>query len=153
MNTCHRRLRVRHLTVSVILGLGLFAGSAGAPSAAAERDLFGDLGGHEGIATIVETFLFRLADDERIAGHFLHTNIERFYEKLVEHVCVLADGPCEYTGDTMERVHKGMNIDDADFNALVEVFIESMEAVDIPTGAQNRLLARMARLYPKITYR
>ena len=148
----YRRTARRFVVALALMAASLIA-IVPATTLAADSELFDDLGGHDGIEVIVERFLFGLADDERISHHFIETNIDRFYEKLVEHVCVLADGPCVYTGDTMERVHAGMNLDDADFNALVEVFIEAMEEVEVPVGAQNRLLARMAKLYPEIVYR
>ena len=46
--------------------------------------------------------------------------------------------------DLLARFTKG------DFNALVEVLQQSMEARGIPFGAQNRLLARLAPMHREI---
>ena len=81
---------------------------------------------------------------------FAETNTR---DKLVEQFCVEAGGPCEYTGDSMEESHKGLNISRADFNALVEDLIEAMEAEGVAVPVQNRLLARLAPMRGQIIER
>jgi len=135
-------------------GLGLVLAAAPlAGGAGDDRNLYVALGGEAGLAALIERFLLELADDERINEHFVETDILRFQEKLTEFVCNIAGGPCEYTGDSMIRTHRGMDINDAEFNALVEDLILAMESLDIPTGTQNRLLARLAPLHEEIAHR
>jgi hemoglobin len=139
----------RILSVIVIVGV---AGCALHP-ASMQRDgddLYQALGGESGITAIVDQFLWNLADDERINAHFVETNVARFRTKLIEQFCELSGGPCAYTGDTMKLSHGGMGIDHADFNALVEALIEAMEAHDVATGPQNRLLALLAPMHAEI---
>ena len=64
--------------------------------------------------------------------------------------CVEAGGPCEYSGDSMEESHKGLNIDRGDFNALVEDLIDAMDAEGVAVPVQNRLLARLAAMRGQI---
>lgn len=113
-------------------------------------DLYRALGGESGITAIVDQFLWNLADDERINAHFVDTNLQRFRTKLIEQFCELSGGPCTYTGDTMKLSHAGMGIDHAGFNALVEALIEAMEAHNVATGPQNRLLALLAPMHADI---
>ncbi|MEQ8493607.1 MAG: group 1 truncated hemoglobin, partial [Gammaproteobacteria bacterium] len=124
-----------------------------ASPAMASDALYDDLGGDAGIGAIIEAFLFRLADDTRINAHFIDTDVIRFRDKLVELVCELSGGPCVYSGDTMKLTHAGMAIDHADFNAVVENLIEAMSGLDVATGVQNRLLARLAPLHADIIER
>jgi hemoglobin len=93
------------------------------------------------------------ADDPRVAPFFANTNITRFRDKLTEYLCVIADGPCEYTGDTMEESHTGLGIDEASFNAGVEGFERAMTNLHVPLPAQNRLLARLAPKRKTIIHR
>ena len=68
----------------------------------------------------------------------------------MEQLCVEAGGPCEYSGDSMEESHKGLNIDRSDFNALVEDLIDAMAAEGVAVPVQNRLLARLAAMRGQI---
>jgi hemoglobin len=43
-----------------------------------------------------------------------------------------------------------MAISRAQFNSVVEDLIRAMEAESVPVAAQNRLLARLAAMYPEI---
>lgn len=91
-----------------------------------------------------------IAYDPRVFDRFADSNVQRFREKIIEHFCFIADGPCEYTGDSMVLVHRGMDIDSAEFNAVVEDLIDAMDKAGTPISAQNRLLARLAGLRPQI---
>lgn len=125
---------------SFMLGV-LLLGSASAANAAS---LYEDLGSETGVAAIVDQFLWNLADNEQVSHYFLETNLERFRGKLIEYICVKAEGPCAYTGDSMERTHANMHVSITDFNVTVEALIHAMEKNDIPTGVQNRLLKALA---------
>jgi hemoglobin len=111
---------------------------------------FGEL---PGLTALVDDLLHRFADDERIARKFANTNIPRFRSLFVEHLCEVVDGPCRYHGDDMKEVHTGLDINEAEFNRVVEHLIEAMDARGIPTTAQNRLLARLAPMRKDIIYR
>nr|WP_282452936.1 group 1 truncated hemoglobin [Lysobacter sp. CAU 1642] len=111
------------------------------------------MGGREGISAIVEEMLVRLVEDERIAHHFAQTDIIQLHERLVEQFCVEAGGPCTYRGLSMEDAHIGLDLTEADFNALVEDLVDAMEALEVPTRAQNRLLRRLAPMRPQIIHR
>lgn len=140
---------IRILVCIVALGM---SGCAQHPSSVkyGDDDLYRALGGETGITAIVDQFLWNLADDERINAHFVDTNLQRFRAKLIEQFCELSGGPCTYTGDTMKLSHAGMGIDHAGFNALVEALIEAMEAHNVATGPQNRLLALLAPMHADI---
>lgn len=123
---------------------------AGACATSREPDLWDRLGGTPVMNVVVDDFATRLQNDPRISEHFVGIDMQRFRDKLVEFLCEVSSGPCQYTGDAMHPVHAEMNLDDADFNALVEDLIESMEAHNVPLGAQNRLLAILAPLHFEI---
>lgn len=115
-----------------------------------KRTLYHDLGGERGIASIVDHFILRLGRDEHIFHFFAESKISRFREHLQTHLCEISDGPCHYAGDSMEQVHAGMNIQERDFNHLVELLITAMDDAGTSTRAQNRLLERLAPLRAKI---
>ena len=60
---------------------------------------------------------------------------------------MILGGPCTYTGNDMAKVHRGLGIDRAAFNALVEDLQMAMNKHDIPFRAQNKLLAKLAPMH------
>lgn len=139
-------------------GLGVLLLTAtltlGACSAVPDEDnLYLALGGEQAIAVIVENFILEIARDERIIDHFEVSNVQRFRVMMNEHLCMVADGPCAYTGDSMIDTHAGMGVTEGDFNAIVENMMAAMNKAGIPLGPQNRLLARLATFRGEIIYR
>lgn len=119
---------------------------------ASQQSLYQDLGGETGVSAIVDGLLARIATDSRIVHHFQETDIAVFRERVIEHFCLVTDGGCDYRGDTMANTHKGLNITQADFDALVGHLIESMKELQIPLSTRNAFLKRLAPLYSDITY-
>ena len=111
-----------------------------------DDSLYRDLGEKPGITRIVEGMLLNVAGDPRIVQFFARVDIAGLRDKLVDKFCVIAGGPCVYTGDTLEESHKGQNLTPSHFNALVENLQASMDSQGVPTPVQNRLLARLAAL-------
>lgn len=117
------------------------------------QSLYQRLGEIEGIERITDRFVRLIIKDPRTEAHFKETNLERFYEKQVEHLCNVSDGPCEYTGDDMVTVHKGMNINEAEFNATVEILQQALRENHVSLSVQNQLLERLARMRQEIIYK
>lgn len=110
------------------------------------------LGGQPKVAEIVDNFITEIEFDPLMYEFFKDSNIDRFREKLNEHICMLTGGPCIYTGDEMQQVHAGMNISEADFNHGVDLFINAMTKADIPHSIQNKVLAVMIHTRNQMIY-
>lgn len=137
----------RHRTAFLLLALVLLAGCA---SRTVPSSTYAQLGGAAGVEGIVDDLLNTIVDDDRINQQFANADILRLREKLIEQICAESDGPCTYTGLTMQESHAGRHITDAQFNALVEDLIRVMTARGVPVGAQNRLLRRLAPMHGDI---
>jgi len=118
-----------------------------------QTTLFEQLGGKPGIAKLTDTFIEQIQYDKQVLPYFLETDIGHFREKFIEQICMLSNGPCKYTGDSMEDVHGGMMINENHFNALVNDLILAMEATGIAVGTQNQLLELLAPMRDDIIYR
>lgn len=129
------------------LFLLLASGGAHAATDTPDTSLFDTFGKREGVVRLTDDFVNRMAADARIAAMFKESNLRRVKEKLAEQLCVVTGGPCTYTGDSMSEVHKSMGVQMKDFNAVVEILQDAMQAQQIPFGAQNRLLALLAPMY------
>lgn len=127
----------------------LLCACSGTPN---QENLYSALGGESGIEQIADHFIQEIANDERVIEYFEDSNVARFRQFFIEHLCELTDGPCEYTGDTLVDTHTGMNVTEAAFNAIVEDLMAALDKAGIAIGTQNRLLARMAQLREQIIY-
>ena len=115
--------------------------------------IYQQLGGQPKVEEIVDNFITEIEYDAVMFEFFKDSDIDRFREKLIEHLCLLTNGPCKYTGDTMEQVHAGMNITEADFNHGVDLFINAMTKADVPHPIQNKVLAEMIHTRDQMIYR
>jgi hemoglobin len=124
-----------------------------APAWADEDTLFQDMGGQENVAKIANDTTDNFLADDRIKATFDNTNMDRFRKLLAEQFCVVAGGPCAYTGRSMKDAHKGLHLDNADFNAVVEDLQKAMDKDGVSFATQNRFLARLAPMQHDIVTR
>jgi len=120
--------------------------TTGCLSSQPKDDLFQQLGGLPGIERFVGIFINEIGESKEIRPYFEDTDLDRFREKQIEHICLLSGGPCTYTGDSMVESHRGMGINEADFNALVDTAIRAMNKTGYSVATRNRLLARLTPL-------
>jgi hemoglobin len=102
--------------------------------------LYERLGGLEAITAVVEDFVARCADDGRVNGKFVRTDIPRLKKMLVDQVCEASGGPCTYTGRSMRETHDGMQVSAGEFDALVEDLVATLDHFDVPKAEQDELL-------------
>jgi len=114
------------------------------------KSLYDRLGGQPAITAVVDDFVGNVAADARINAFFAHTDIPRLKHLLVEQICQASGGPCVYEGRDMKTTHAGMNINDAQFNALVEDLKRSLDKFNVPAKEQGELLGTLGSLKPQI---
>jgi hemoglobin len=118
--------------------------------AMAQKSLYERLGGQPAIVDVVDDFVANVAADKRINAHFTRTDIPRLKTKLVEQICAGTGGPCKYTGADMKSAHYGMKITDAQFNALVEDLVKTLDKFKVPAKEKGELLAVLGPMKPDI---
>ena len=118
-----------------------------AQAAPAADPLFDALGGRPGIDALVDDFVPRLAADAKIGAFFRDTNLRELKKQLADQLCAVSGGGCVYEGGDMKSAHADMKISKADFNRMVELLQDTMDARLIPFADQNRLLARLAPMH------
>jgi hemoglobin len=117
------------------------------------KNLYSEIGGQSKIEEVTNNFIEQIGYNKHIVRYFENTDIDRFREKLNEHLCMVADGPCEYTGDSMLDVHAGMNINENHFNLMVDLLVNAMDDANIPHNTQNKMLAKLATMRSDIIYK
>ena len=109
----------------------------------AAPSLYERLGGKPAITAVVDDFIGNVAGDARINGRFRTADVPRLKARLVDQVCEATGGPCKYTGASMRDAHKGMQITDAEFNALVEDLVKSLDKFKVPAREKGELLGAL----------
>ena len=104
------------------------------------KTLYDRLGGKAAITAVVDQFVTNVADDKRINARFSTTDIPRLKKNLVDQVCMASGGPCTYSGRDMTTTHAGMKITTADFNALVEDLVASLNKFKVSETEKKDLL-------------
>jgi hemoglobin len=121
---------------------GLFAL---APLSRADDTLYKSLGGKKAITAVVDDFVGRVAADDRINSYFKATasdpkRLGKFKMNLVDQICEASGGPCKYKGKDMKAAHAGMGIGSADFDALVQDLVASLDKYMVKEGDKQVLL-------------
>ena len=137
-------MKIRLMIACVVL-----MGSAAA-QAPADDALYRGLGGQAGIGKIVASVIPLIQADARIKEFFTDVDVPHLSAKLAEQFCALAGGPCVYKGKDMATIHDGLNITNAQFNALAEDLQAAMEQNGIANAVQNKLVARLAPMQRQI---
>jgi hemoglobin len=108
-----------------------------------DKSLYERLGGLEAIKAVVDDFVANIAADQAINARFANSDMANLREKLVEQICAATGGPCTYTGKGMVEVHTGMNISDAEFDALVGDLQKTLDKFSVPAREQGELLGAL----------
>ena len=113
--------------------------------------LFDRLGGSEGVRSIV---------DAVVANHLANPTIKTRYEnvedldtvgdKVVEFFTVGSGGPGEYTGRSMIDTHRGMNISEEEFLAVVDDTMKAITAHNLSEETYKDVLAILYSLKAEI---
>jgi hemoglobin len=137
---------MKHLLRTLALAVAL----TGAGAAHADDSLYQQLGAQPGLTRLMDDFMVRLLADPRMNPFFKDVDHKHVKAQLVAQFCEVSGGPCKLKGPDMKKAHAGMDITKRDFNALVEVLQDSMNAQGIAFSTQNKLLARLAPMHRDI---
>jgi hemoglobin len=116
--------------------------TAAAPTETAAADsLYTRLGGNAAITAVVADFVTQnVANDARINSFFANVDLANLQRLLVEQIGEASGGPEVYTGRDMVEAHAGLGITVADFNALVEDLVISLDKFEVPATEKDQLL-------------
>ena len=126
------------LTVTLALSASMAWGQA-------KDALYKSLGGKKAITAVVDLFVGNVAGDARINSFFKADvadpkKLAHFKMELVNQICEAAGGPCKYTGKSMKEAHMGMGISSADFGALVEDLVATLDKAGFKPADKMALL-------------
>jgi hemoglobin len=132
--------------LGVVLASAVLAGCASTPAPPEQPSLYKRLGGREGIAQVVDSFVSNLVADERVKARFAPLQPAQVFQlksHLSDQICEATGGPCSYVGRDMKTAHKGMFITEAEWNATVEDLIRALDKHRVGAREKSELLAAL----------
>jgi hemoglobin len=134
------------LLVGVMLIVGVRAGLS-AQGQPATKSLYDRLGGVYSIATVVDDFIERLLVNDTLNANGAISEARARVPKaglkfhVTTLVCEVTGGPCKYAGRSMKESHDHLNINEAQWQAMVADFRKSLDKFKVPAKEQEELIA------------
>ena len=94
---------------------------------ASAQNLFDKYGGFAAVRSIVFDLYERIQRDALIGGYFANVNFSRIVDHQTKFVSSVMGGPASYTDEHLERVHRHLPIDDAEFDRLIAILLDVLE--------------------------
>ena len=115
-----------------------------------QPSLYERLGGVYNIATVVDDFIDRIMVDPRLNANprvdEAHHRVSPagFKYLVTEMVCWATGGPQKYTGRSMRDSHKDLMITEAEWQASLDDFQQTLDKFQVPQTEQEELKAIVA---------
>ena len=137
-------LKITNLVLILLISLFLTACSSESPdsSVSAERSLYERIGGREKVKAIVEDIWNNHAKNPIVKDRFAASD-PAYVKKRVFEIFAAATGATdvEYKGMDMKTAHKGMNISEMEFNAVVDDVLAACEMHKVAQRERDEVLA------------
>ena len=101
--------------------------------------LYERLGGHAGITRITRDLLRNHMSNPLVSARYARSeDLARVERRVVEFFCAGSGGPETYSGQDMVATHKGMNISEQEFVAVLDDAMAALETngIDAPTRTE-----------------
>lgn len=108
-----------------------------------ETSLFTRIGGLPVLTEMVDQFIDEVATSPRTKRSFDGIKLKALKESVVAQLCKLTGGDCVYEGETMLNSHRDAKITEAEFDAFVDMFRNTLNRY-LPTREKNELLKILA---------
>ena len=113
--------------------------------------LFDRLGGTSAVAQIVQDMYRRVLSDEELAPFFEGVSMERLRKMQYHFLASAFDGPAEYSGAELTKIHAGRGIKQKHFAKFCGHFADALEARNVDPRDVDDALGRLALFRDKIT--
>jgi len=106
--------------------------------------LYQRLGGEPVVKKVVSETIDRASTDPRTRRSFEGVKLQHVKDMIVEQICSLSGGGCKYTGDPMDKVHKGLKNTEAEMDLMVQFLRDSLDGNGVKDAEKNELLRLLA---------
>lgn len=105
-----------------------------------EKTLYERLGKHEGISAIVHDVLNNHLKNPVVKARFENVDIPKLHRLAVEFFAMGSGGPEQYSGRDMLEAHKGMNISEQEFVAVIDDTLAALDKNGIGPESRTEVL-------------
>lgn len=105
--------------------------------------LYEKIGGRTTISTLVRVFYEKVRADEKLSRFFGNTDMENLRARQAMFLTMLLGGAQRFTGRDLATAHAGARLkgmDDASFDALMKLFRESLEEINVESAYIDEVL-------------
>ena len=102
--------------------------------------LYERLGQRDGIARITRTLIANHMANPLVNSRYAASDMPKVEKHVIEFFCAGAGGPEAYTGKDMIATHKGMNVSEQEFVAVVDDAMAALETNDVDPATRNEVL-------------
>ncbi len=118
--------------------------------------LYTRLGGKDGVAAIIDSFVDDMLADKRLKKSFSHVakgpKLDHFKQMLADQICEITGGGCHYTGKNMADEHAGMRVTRAQFDAFISDFQLALEEKQVAKDDAQQLLDQLSLMKDDIVH-
>jgi hemoglobin len=108
--------------------------------------LFERYGGFGSLSKVVSAFYDKILDSPITSPYFAGIDMKRQIEHQTKFIASLMGGPASYTDDALARSHSNLKIDQAAFEEMAMLLMETLEDFDFdPTDVaslKNEIVSR-----------
>ena len=109
-------------------------------SSTTTTSLYERLGRRDGIARITRTLIDNHLANPLVNTRYAASDLPKVEQRVIEFFCAGAGGPEAYTGKDMVTTHKGMNVNEQEFVAVIDDAMAALAAHDIEPATRNEVL-------------
>ena len=102
--------------------------------------LYERLGRRDGIAQITRTLIDNHMANPQVNKRYAASDLPKVEQHVIEFFCAGAGGPEAYTGKDMVATHKGMNVNEQEFVAVIDDAMAALETHNIEPATRNEVL-------------
>lgn len=118
-----------------------------------DTSLYLRLGGYDAVAAVVDDFSTALIKDPKLEKYF-HSLSENSLKKVrqltVDFLCETTGGPCFYLGRDMVTTHKGLGINESDWDHSVRLLADTLEKFKVPSNEREEILTLVSSIKDQI---
>ena len=106
--------------------------------------LYARLGGYDAIAAVADDLLARLQADEQLGRFWKNRGedgVRREKQLLINFLCASAGGPMYYVGRDMKISHRGLGINEGDWQSFLGHVEATLTTFEVPASERAEVLA------------
>ncbi len=105
----------------------------------------------ERIDAIVNQTVDAASSDPRTRASFNGINLKTLKASVAAHLCHIAGGPCDYTGQDMTHAHAGLGLTAAQFAVMDAYLGQAMDAQHVDARAKADVRALLGAMEADVT--